>query len=439
MTEREYVALVAREDGTGSEWRECEFASLCDITRGASPRPIHEWIAEEGIPWVKIADASRSGSRFIEQTRERIRPEGRTKSVPVFPGDLILSNSATPGIPMFISIEACIHDGWLLLRNFRDIDKLFCYYLLLYEKTSIVSQSSGTVFNNLKTEILKGHRVKIPPLSEQRIIAHILGTLDDKIELNRRMNETLEEIARALFKSWFVDFDPVRAKMEGRDTGLPPDVAALFPDRLVESELGEIPEGWEAKTLGDLCHKPQYGYTASAKDEYVGPKFLRITDINKQAWIDWDSVPYCEITEENLDKYRLYKGDVLIARMADPGHGVMIEESQEVVFASYLIRFRPVHERHTRLLQYWLRSDEYWKLVSERGAGTTRTSLNAKVLSGFPLVVPSASVVDTFEEQIASLRTRVVENASESQTLTALRDTLLPKLVSGEMRVNMWD
>ena len=278
-----------------------------------------------------------------------------------------------------------------------------------------------------------------PTLSEQRAIAHILGTLDDKIELNRRMNETLEEMARALFKSWFVDFDPVRAKMEGRDTGLPPDVADLFSERLVESELGEIPEGWEVKTLGVLCHKPQYGYTASAKDEHVGPKFLRITDINKQAWIDWDSVPYCEITEENLDKYQLYKGDVLIARMADPGHGVMIEESQEVVFASYLIRFRPIHERHTRLLQYWLRSDRYWKLVSERGAGTTRASLNAKVLSEFPLVVPSVSVVDAFEGQIASLRARVVENVSESRILTALRDALLPKLISGEMRVNTWD
>ena len=189
------------------------------------------------------------------------------------------------------------------------------------------------------------------------------------------------------------------------------------------------------KTLGDLCYKPQYGYTASAKDEHVGPKFLRITDINKQAWIDWDSVPYCEIIEVDLDKYRLYKGDVLIARMADPGHGVMIEENQEVVFASYLIRFRPIHERHIRLLQYWLRSDEYWKLVSERGAGTTRASLNAKVLSGFPLVVPSASVADVFEGQIASLRARVVENALEVRTLAALRDVLLPKLVSGELRV----
>ena len=94
-----------------------------------------------------------------------------------------------------------------------------------------------------------------PPVPEQRAIAHILGTLDDKIELNRRMNETLEEMARALFQSWFVDFDPVRAKMEGSDTGLPPDLAALFPDRLVDSELGLIPEGWEVRSLGEVVRE----------------------------------------------------------------------------------------------------------------------------------------------------------------------------------------
>ena len=189
------------------------------------------------------------------------------------------------------------------------------------------------------------------------------------------------------------------------------------------------------KTLGELCEKPQYGYTASAKDENVGPKFLRITDINKKAWIDWGSVPYCEISEEDLDKYRLYKGDVLIARMADPGHGVMVEENQEVVFASYLIRFRTIHERHTRLLQYWLRSDRYWELVSGRGAGTTRVSLNARVLSEFPLVVPSCPIMEVFCRQVRNVRARVVANAEESRTLAAHRDALLPKLVSGELRV----
>ena len=277
----------------------------------------------------------------------------------------------------------------------------------------------------------------LPPLLEQRAIAHVLGTLDDKIELNRRMNETLEEMARALFKSWFMDFEPVRAKMEGRWRqgeslpGLPAEHYALFPDRLVDSELGEIPEGWEVQTLGELCDKPQYGYTQSAKDEPIGPKFLRITDINKTAWIEWESVPHCEITEEALRKYLLRIGDILIARMADPGHGCMIEEVQNAVFASYLIRFRPTQERYARLLQYWLRSDGYWELVRARGAGTTRTSLNAKVLSGFPVLVPSDSLLDMFGEQADSIRSRVVANTNESSTLARRRDALLPRLVSG--------
>ena len=112
----------------------------------------------------------------------------------------------------------------------------------------------------------------------------------------------------------------------------------------------------------------------------------------------------------------------------------MVEENRDAVFASYLIRFRPTHERYARLLQYWLRSDAYWELVTGRGAGTTRVSLNAKVLSEFPLVVPSTSLLDAFGAQVGSLRTRLVANAEESRILAAQRDALLPRLVSGEVQ-----
>ena len=283
---------------------------------------------------------------------------------------------------------------------------------------------------------LRQMTIPVPPFSEQRAIAHVLGTLDDKIELNRRMNATLEAMARALFKSWFVDFDPVRAKMEGRDTGLPKEIDDLFPERLVDSELGEIPQGWFIRTLGDLCHKPQYGYTASARSEPVGPRFLRITDINKESWVFWSRVPYCEATDDELSKYRLTKGDVLIARMADPGHGVLIEEDMDAVFESYLIRFRPVEDCHARLLQYWLKSDAYWQLVRGQAAGTTRVSLNARVLSLFPMVVPpDDGVTSAFGTAVGTLRDRLVQSATEMELLIGLRDTLLPKLVSGDVRV----
>ena len=336
-------------------------------------------------------------------------------------------------------------NGWLFsgrcLRIRPDPKKIDSTYLSYFFglpsfKEHVRAIAVGATMPSLNTQILSDIVIPHPcDLNEQRAIAHALGTLDDKIELNRRMNETLEAMARALFKSWFIDFEPVRAKMAGRDPGLPQHLANLFPDRLVDSELGLIPEAWAVKALGELCHKPQYGYTTSAMDDAVGPKFLRITDINKNAWIDWGSVPYCKITDDDLEKYLLNKGDILIARMADPGHGVLIEEDQEAVFASYLIRFRPLHMRHARLLQYWFRSSMYWALVLGRGAGTTRVSLNAIVLSGFPLVVPTTSVAEAFEEHITSLRARVVANASESRTLAVLRDALLPKLVSGNLRI----
>ena len=335
---------------------------------------------------------------------------------------------------LYFSNSLCWVTDNAILANAKDgNDAKFLFYLLHTLRLNDWRTGSGQPLLNQTT--LSQIPATIPPLSEQRRIANILGSLDDKIELNRQMNETLEAMARAIFKSWFVDFDPVRAKMEGREPYLSPEACELFPNRFVHSEMGEIPEGWSIGTLSDLSHKPQYGYTASANNESVGPKFLRITDINKKAWIDWSSVPYCEITGDDNKKYHLRKGDVLIARMADPGHGVMIEENQEAVFASYLIRYRPTRKQYARFLQYWLRSSSYWNLVKERETGTTRASLNAKVLSGFPLVIPPLYIVEAFSNQAGVLRDRVVANALEIELLTTLRDTLLPKLLSGELQV----
>ena len=145
--------------------------------------------------------------------------------------------------------------GALRLKKSAGLDARFASFLLssyTYQELFIsIATSSGGQANLSPKQILNAP-VRYPEIGQQRAIAHILGTLDDKIELNRRMNETLEAMARALFKSWFIDFNPVRAKMAGRDPGLPQHLADLFPDRLVDSELGPIPEGWEVKTL-DEC------------------------------------------------------------------------------------------------------------------------------------------------------------------------------------------
>ena len=129
---------------------------------------------------------------------------------------------------------------------------LFVFYNLSMRKEEIRATAGGSAQPILNKSAFGKLDILLPTPPEQRTIVHVLGTLDDKIELNQRMNETLERMAQALFKSWFVDFDPVRAKMEGRDTGLPQDIADLFPDRLVESSLRDVPEGWDIESLSKL-------------------------------------------------------------------------------------------------------------------------------------------------------------------------------------------
>ncbi len=196
---------MLQEKANLESWTKMKFSDFCEITRGSSPRPIHNYIAQFGTPWVKIADATETNSRYIFKTKEFIKPEAESSSRVVYPGDFIISNSATPGLPRFMKIRACIHDGWLLLREIKNVDKLFLYYLILKERKSLLVQGNGTIFTNLKTDILKNYSILFPPLPEQESIVEMLSSLDDKIDLLHRQNKTLEDMAQTLFRQWFVE------------------------------------------------------------------------------------------------------------------------------------------------------------------------------------------------------------------------------------------
>lgn len=195
------------------EWKECKLGDIVEIHRGASPRPIQKFIATSGMPWVKISDATASNSRFINSTKEFIIEDGISKSVIVNPEDLIVSNSATPGLPKIMKIKACIHDGWLYFSNYKNLSRDFLYYKFFDIQRHLTNLANGSVFQNLKTDIVKDFSIKLPPLPTQQKIAAILSSLDDKIELNNKINTNLEQQAGALFKNWFVDFEPFGGKM----------------------------------------------------------------------------------------------------------------------------------------------------------------------------------------------------------------------------------
>jgi len=327
--------------------------------------------------------------------------------------------------------------GKVVIRDRLRVDPDYLYWLFLWQdfNRELVISASGTKILHTAPSRIEAFHFYLPPLREQHAIAHILGTLDDKIELNRRMNETLEAMARALFKSWFVDFDPVRAKAAGRDTGLPKHIADLFPDSFEESELGEIPKGWRISTIRELASNIQYGLTQSATVEEIGPNFLRITDI-QGGKVDWGTVPFCKVTPEEYERYRLHPGDVLVARTgASTGENIYLPYAPDAVFASYLVRFQFSDLGIARLAGAFMRTQAYFEYVGGCIGGSAQPNASAQALAGAQLVVPSREIARKFADMVRPLDLRIVENRDSSRITTALRDALLPKLISGELRV----
>lgn len=400
-----------------SEWQTVTLESICSrVTSGGTPRTgVDEYYSGGSIPWVTTTEVNYNR---IWDTDKHITDAGLAESsAKLLPPDTVIVamyGRGTAGRVAYAEVplstnQACCN----LVVDPAKADPRFVFYALWSSWSRLDALANGSVQQNLSATVIKAFRITLPTLDGQRAIASILGALDDKIELNRKMSRTLDEMAQAIFKSWFVNFD--RAS----------DI----------DELSGLPVGWEWLTLGDLCEKPQYGYTESASDVAVGPRFLRIADINKRPWIEWSEVPYCPISDADHVKYRLHRGDVVIARMADPGHGAYIDSDVDAVFASYLIRFRPLHDEYGRYLQHWLRSAGYWNLVRGHSSGSTRANLNAKVLSAFPIALPERTLLHEFQVVVDALRTRLSLAARESATLGEIRDTLLPRLLSGELRV----
>jgi type I restriction enzyme S subunit len=198
--------------------------------------------------------------------------------------------------------------------------------------------------------------------------------------------------------------------------------------------MKRMSHGWREGTLGDIC-VTQYGYTASSVDGPVGPKFLRVKDINKQNWIEWDCVPHCEISEQERTKYSLAVGDVVVARMADPGKAAIIETAVNAVFASYLVRLSTESLAHSYYVYGFLKSDEYADYAASSRSGSVQANMNAKVIVGARILIPPMELLQAHLAQILPLRSRLAVSLNESATLAQLRDMLLPKLMSGEIRV----
>ena len=403
------------------------------------------FFVDQGVPVIRgnnlTTDMRRSvddGFAFV--TEEKADELGNCEAIV---DDLVFTAAGSLGQVGLIPKEAkyrryIISNKQLRARVDRSrVDPLFAFYWFASKEMVeyIQQRNTGSSVPLINLSVLRSLPLPLPPLSEQRAIAHILGTLDDKIELNRRMNETLEAMARALFKSWFVAFDPVRAKAEGRAPGLPKPLADLFPDSFEDSELGEIPEGWRVGRFGDVVEQLRDQENPLSSPEALYHHFSLPA-------FDEGQSPRAEYGESiKSQKSRVPAGVVLLSKLNPEIERVWLVDVRPTDRAVCSTEFLVLHARSpfTRSFVYCLtRSPLFRQQIEGLVTGTSKSHQRAQVDSilNLSVVVPPSPIVAPFDRSADSLLARTLECRRESRTLAALRDTLLPKLISGELRVD---
>jgi type I restriction enzyme S subunit len=331
----------------------------------------------------------------------------------------------------------------LYVKDFKGNDPGFISYHL--RTIDFNSCSDKAAVPGVNRNHLHELQTAIPPIAEQKAIAHILGTLDDKIELNRKTNETLEAMAKALFKSWFVDFDPVRAKGEGRSTGLPAQISDLFPDSFEDSELGEIPSGWRVSELGDLYTIGKGGIwgddTCSGAD-FTEVSCLRGIDCHNLSSGSIPVVPSRWVKKSQVESRIPEDGAILIEGSGSfCGRSLLWEEKyrslfeRPVVYSNFCKRLTPACPKVYSSLVWMALRDSYDRNeVANFRTGTAFPNLDVSgLLKGVSIVLPCEGIAAAFQE-FYLLRNRV-DLINQSASLSDIRDALLPKLISGEIRI----
>jgi len=390
----------------------------------------------EGVPLIRgsnISDTRALVGDFVfvsNETADELRVSN------VFADDLVFPHRGAIGkvaiVPPDVERYMLSTSLMKLTCDKRRVDPRFVFYFFRSElgRQALLQHAStvGTPGIGQPLTSLRSIRVPVPPLPEQRRIAHILGTLDDKIELNRRMNETLEEMARALFKSWFVDFDPVRAKAEGRDTGLPPHLADLFPDRLVDSELGEIPEGWRQGLLSELVVDLRDSVSPLLTPGEVFEHFsIPAFDDGRQPRIERGA------SIKSL-KLRVSEGAILLSKLNPEIERVWMTDVQLAGRAICSTEFMVLQSPggFGRAFAYAVMTSAVFRDgIKSRVTGTSGSHQRAgrDGVMQLPVVIPVRDLVASYEMLATPWLDEVSVNQREATALAAIRDAMLPRLL----------
>ncbi|WP_374409331.1 restriction endonuclease subunit S [Hydrogenophaga sp.] len=351
-------------------------------------------------------------------------------------GDLIITREAPMGDVCMVpeGLECCVGQRQVLLRP--NPEKIVPRFLLYAIQSPAVqheiswSEGTGSTVSNIRIPVLKSIKVPIPPLTEQKWITEILGALDDRIALLRETNVTLEAIAQALFKSWFIDFDPVRAKQQGlAPEGMDKATAALFPDGFEESELGLVPKDWPVGILSDFVVTSRNQLQPSdlhAELKYVGLEHIPRKSLGLTAW---DTAGGLESA-----KAAFSEGDILFGKLRPYFHKVVVAPFDGVCSTDILV-CRPRLPEHDAVAAMLLSSVALIDYADRLSNGAKMPRVTWKDLAAYRIVKPPQSVVAEYNRAVLPLLEKIKANVLSAQTLATLRDTLLPRLISGQLRL----
>ncbi len=364
-------------------------------------------------------------------------------------GDIVYStvrpNQCHYGVLKEIPENLLVSTAFSVLRSkFPDtLNTTYIYYLLTQENITQylhgIAENNTSAYPSLKPHDILNLEFEFPHLLEQTKVVEFISSIDRKIELNQRMNETLEEIAKAIFKSWFIDFDPVRAKMEGRPTGLADDIGALFPDEWVDSEIGEIPKGWEVKNFADVfdfLEGPGIRHWQYTNDD-TGIKFINIRCIqNGDLKLDTAN----RITEEEaFGKYAhfaLEENDIVVSTSGTLGRYAIVRKAHlPLSLNTSVIRFRPISDISTLPFLIGFVQTQLQYELETRASGSVQRNFGPTHLRQIELLLPPIDLLKKHLSLADPIFQKKQLNLQEIETLSDIRDTLLPKLISGELSI----
>ena len=404
----------------------------------------------DGVPIVRVNDVRNGRISTASPMRVTSQIEAAYARTRLEGGELLLTLVGTVGETAVVPASL---RGWNTARAVGVIpvrDDIGAYWVQLALRSpavrhSIYSRLNTTVQATLNLGDVAKLPIVLPPRPQREKITHILGTLDDKIELNRRMSETLEAMARALFKSWFVDFDPVRAKAEGSDPGLPKSLADLFPDSFGDSELGEIPKGWQMKTVEEIAVRVGMGpFGSSIKVDSFAPDGVPIVSGQHLHGLMMEDNKFNFVSHEHADRLKaanVQRGDVVFTHAGNIGQVAFIPESSRydryvISQRQFFMRCDPAQVTPSFVALYFQSPEGQHRLLANASSsGVPSIARPVTYLRSILLTLPSKVVLRAFDRLVQPLLAQLRRNLHEATNLAALRDALLPKLLSGELRV----